>query len=169
MNFIISSFVDIPASNQNLVIYVPVHYDLSQIEYVAPFLSRYPGSKVFIYKWNGIYDEMRQHYESDEYKPYRLGVFDFTLDQLVHAVMSEDPRKQIVFLLTSSTAYLFGQYQRQLLSSLKNILPANRIWGLTTVGHCMYGCSSCKGNDHKVPVYFTRYFRKESVTSSSSQ
>lgn len=25
----------------------------------------------------------------------------------------------------------------------------------------MYGCSSCKGNDHKIPVYFTRYFRKE--------
>ncbi|ORZ36793.1 hypothetical protein BCR44DRAFT_1059890 [Catenaria anguillulae PL171] len=23
----------------------------------------------------------------------------------------------------------------------------------------MYGCMSCKGNDHKVPVYYTRYFK----------
>jgi hypothetical protein len=44
-----------------------------------------------------------------------------------------------------------------LFDSLKQSFP-DRILGSSVVGHCMYGCSSCKGNEHRLPIYFTRYF-----------
>lgn len=117
------------------VIYVPVHYDFSQLEYVAPFLQRFPGSKVFVYKWIGLRDPVRQHYLGDEYQSMNLGVYDFTLENLVSCVLNEDRGKKVVFLLTSSTAYAFGEYQREFLNILKEEMP-DRIWGITTVGHC---------------------------------
>ncbi|KAL7752727.1 hypothetical protein RI367_001729 [Sorochytrium milnesiophthora] len=167
-------------------IYVPVHYDFSQIEYVAPFLERFPGSKVFVYKWNGIRDKIVKYYrESTEYKHARLGVYDFSLKDIVKCILEEPVDKKVVFLLTTSMAYAFGPYQKQLLTLVKTELDTiadqlekeaqrdhdeqklhmakklrGKVWGVSVVGHCMYGCMSCKGNDHKVPVYYTRYFRK---------
>jgi hypothetical protein len=145
-----------------MVVYVPCHYDFSQVEYVAPFLERYHGSKIFIYKWNGLREKMREHYQSDEYKPYDVGVHDFSLENIVRCALQEKPGTQVVFLSTASMAYAFGEYMRQMLADVKAVL-GDRIWGFSVVGHCMYGCASCKGNDHKVPVYFTRYFRKQYV------
>jgi len=34
-----------------IAVYIPCNYDFSQLEYVAPFIEHYKGSKVFIYKW----------------------------------------------------------------------------------------------------------------------
>ncbi|KAJ1510161.1 hypothetical protein HMI54_004012 [Coelomomyces lativittatus] len=165
-------------------LYIPVHFDFSQIEYVAPFLEHYKGSKVFIYKWNGIREKIHKYYkESPEYKKSNLGVYDFTLKNIVKAIFEEPVDRKVVFLLTSSMAYAFGEYQRTLLNEIKSSFEKvaneyesdphssdelkaiakvlkNKIWGVSVIGHCMYGCMSCKGNDHKVPVYFTRYFLK---------
>ncbi|KAI9218669.1 Endonuclease/exonuclease/phosphatase [Blastocladiella britannica] len=174
-----------PADAFAVSIYTPVHYDFSQVEYVAPFLEQYPGSKVFIYKWNGIRDKMHEYYlKSQEYERASLGVYDFSLKQIVRCIVEEPVNRKVVFLLTTSMAYLFGQFQRDLLKAIKDALNAvadrmetegvrdgnvdvilrgkalrDKVWGVSVIGHCMYGCMSCKGNDHKVPVYYTRYFK----------
>jgi len=31
----------------------------------------------------------------------------------------------------------------------------DRILGTSVVGCCMYGCLSCKGNEHRLPIYFS--------------
>jgi len=145
-----------------VVIYAPFHSDFSQLEYVAPFFERFHGSKIFIYKTNGVHDIIRDHLLSPEYKEYNLGVHDFTLENLVFSIAHEDPKKRIVFLLTGSLGYTLTQYQVKIFDALKEIFP-DRVWGYSVVGHCMYGCSSCKGNEHRIPVYYTRYFRKQYV------
>jgi ABC-type uncharacterized transport system permease subunit len=44
-----------PANAFNLSVYVPVHYDFSQIEYVAPFLEQYQGTIIcLVYLPSGI-------------------------------------------------------------------------------------------------------------------
>ncbi|KAJ3359278.1 hypothetical protein GGF32_009487 [Allomyces javanicus] len=174
-----------PAEDFNVSIYVPVHYEFSQIEYVAPFLQQYRGSKVFIYKWNGIRDKITDYYlRSPEYAAADLSVYDFSLKYLLKAILDEPVGRKVVFLLTTSMAYSFGTYQRDLLLAVKSTLDAladteykagvatgdaariaraeeikNKVWGVSVIGHCLYGCNSCKGNDHKVPVYYTRYFK----------
>ncbi|KAI9178726.1 hypothetical protein H9P43_005388 [Blastocladiella emersonii ATCC 22665] len=164
-------------------IYVPVHADFSQIEYVAPFLEQYKGSKVFVYKWNGIRDKMLHYYtHSPEYQQAQLGVYDFSLKNIVQCILAEPPGRKVVFLLTASMAYFFGEYQRDLLRAVKSALDAladdlereangdpaalararelrGKVSGVSVVGHCSYGCASCKGNDHKVPIYWTRYVK----------
>lgn len=132
------------------IIYILVHYDFSQIEYVAPFLEKYK-SKVFIYNWHGLKQKMVDYYSLE------TKVFDFSLKNIIKCILEE--KDQVVFLQTASLAYGFGQYQKEALLLIKKLLP-ERVWGVSVIGHCMYGCMSCKGNDHKVPVYFTRYFKK---------
>ena len=144
----------------NLAIYVFCHYDFSQLEYVAPFFERHHGSKVFLYKWNGMYDKMKHHYLQQEYKDYDLQVYDFHLQTIIHSIANEPAGRKVVFLLTASTAYAFGQYQIEMLKSVKDAFP-DRVWGTSIVGHCMYGCMSCSGVEHKVPVYFSRYYRHQ--------
>ncbi len=130
-------------------------FDFSQVEFVAPFLQRY-GGKVFLYKWHTIKSKMA-HYYADKAQYPNVEIDDFSLGNIVRHVLSE--QKKVVFLLTASTAYPFGQYQRALLQKIKDRLP-DRIASINTIGHCMYGCASCKGADHKLPVYFTRYFNE---------
>ena len=154
-------------SPYNVVIYIPCHYDFSQLEYVAPFLERFHGSKVFIYKWHGLKDKIREHYLAEEYQKFNVGVYDFTLENMVSSILQEDPSKKVVFLSTASIAYAFGQYQRKVLAAVQEAV-GDRVWGSSVVGHCMYGCASCKGNDHKIPVYFTRYFRKQLTYDAST-
>lgn len=69
---------------------------------------------------------------------------------------------QVVFLLTGSMNLeygVFGPMQKMILKAIKNALP-ERVRGVNFIGHCMYGCACCSGAEHKVPLYFTRYFRK---------
>ncbi|KAI1307878.1 hypothetical protein EDD11_004380 [Mortierella claussenii] len=69
---------------------------------------------------------------------------------------------QIVFLLTGSMnpEYgIFGLTQKKILDAVKDALP-ERVKAVTVIGHCMYGCASCSGAEHKIPLYFTRYFNK---------
>lgn len=112
------------------------------MEFVAPFLAKFHGSKCFIYKWNGLKQKIRDHYLSPEYQAYGLKVYDFTLETIVSCILREEPGKKIVFLQTASLAYAFGQYQRKLLQSLADLFP-DRVHGVTAVGHCLYGCMSC--------------------------
>ncbi|KAF9194185.1 hypothetical protein BGZ51_000766 [Haplosporangium sp. Z 767] len=69
---------------------------------------------------------------------------------------------QIVFLLTGSMNPdygVFGLTQKKILEAIKVALP-ERVRAVNVIGHCMYGCASCSGVEHKVPLYFTRYFNK---------
>ncbi|KAF9585455.1 hypothetical protein BGW38_002318 [Lunasporangiospora selenospora] len=69
---------------------------------------------------------------------------------------------QVVFLLTGSMNPdygVFGLMQKQILDAVKEALP-ERVHAVNVIGHCMYGCASCSGVEHKVPLYFTRYFNK---------
>ncbi|KAF9113348.1 hypothetical protein BGX27_001737 [Mortierella sp. AM989] len=69
---------------------------------------------------------------------------------------------QVVFLLTGSMNPIhgvFGPMQKKILGVVKDILP-ERVRAVNVIGHCMYGCISCSGVEHKVPLYFTRYFNK---------
>jgi len=105
--------------NNHLSIYVPCHFDFSQVEYVAPFLCQYPRSKLFIYKWNGLYDKIKEHYLSEEYQKYELEVFDFTLQAIINCITKERPETRVVFLLTASMGYAFGVYQKILFTKIK--------------------------------------------------
>lgn len=69
---------------------------------------------------------------------------------------------QVVFLLTGSMNPdygVFGLTQKRILDAVKDALP-ERVRAVNVIGHCMYGCASCSGAEHKVPLYFTRYFNK---------
>ncbi|KAG0212969.1 hypothetical protein BGX33_003241 [Mortierella sp. NVP41] len=69
---------------------------------------------------------------------------------------------QVVFLLTGSMNPdygVFGLTQKRILDAVKDVLP-ERVRAVNVIGHCMYGCASCSGAEHKVPLYFTRYFNK---------
>ncbi|ORZ36794.1 hypothetical protein BCR44DRAFT_1059926 [Catenaria anguillulae PL171] len=118
-----TEFHPLAADAFSVSIYVPVHYEYSQVEYVAPFLEQYKGSKVFVYKWNGRRDKMIEYYStSPEYTNAQLGVYDFTLQNIISCILDEPPEKKVVFLLTASMAYCFGEYQRNLLKSVKSTL-----------------------------------------------
>ena len=86
----------------------------------------------------------------------------------VHSVSSNNsdayPKKQhqVVFLLTASMNPDYGTFglaQKKILEAIKDALP-ERVRAVNVIGHCMYGCASCSGVEHKVPLYFTRYFNK---------
>lgn len=86
----------------------------------------------------------------------------------VHSVSSNssdaNPKKQhqVVFLLTASMNADYGTFgltQKKILEAIKDALP-ERVRAVNIIGHCMYGCASCSGVEHKVPLYFTRYFNK---------
>jgi len=69
---------------------------------------------------------------------------------------------QVVFLLTASMNVDYGTFgltQKKILDAVKEALP-ERVRAVNVIGHCMYGCASCSGVEHKVPLYFTRYFNK---------
>jgi hypothetical protein len=69
---------------------------------------------------------------------------------------------QVVFLLTASMNVDYGAFgltQKKILEAVKEALP-ERVRTVNVIGHCMYGCASCSGVEHKVPLYFTRYFNK---------
>jgi len=140
------------SSEFDVVCYIPCHYDYSQVEHVAPFLERF-GGKVFMYKWNSVQHKLSKYY-SDNYGS-QVSVHKFSLASILRNIMNE--KKKVVFLLTASMAYPFGSYQKQLLQIIHKRLP-DKVAGVSVIGHCLYGCMSCKGADHKIPVYFTRYF-----------
>ncbi|KAF9403072.1 hypothetical protein BGX21_007230 [Mortierella sp. AD011] len=69
---------------------------------------------------------------------------------------------QVVFLLTGlmNPDYgVFGLMQKKILNVVKDLLP-ERVRAVNVIGHCMYESASCSGIEHKVPLYFTRYFNK---------
>ncbi|KAF9570724.1 hypothetical protein EC968_001455 [Mortierella alpina] len=77
---------------------------------------------------------------------------------------NSEAKKQhkVVFLLTGSMNPdygVFGLTQKLILTAIKDAMP-ERIQAVNVIGHCMYGCASCSGVEHKVPLYFTRYFNK---------
>ncbi|KAG0253716.1 hypothetical protein DFQ27_007257 [Actinomortierella ambigua] len=74
----------------------------------------------------------------------------------------EDPQPQVVFLLMASMNPDYGAFgltQKRILEAVKDALP-ERVCSVNIIGHCMYGCASCSGVEHKVPLYFTRYFNR---------
>ncbi|KAG0203668.1 hypothetical protein BGX28_004112 [Mortierella sp. GBA30] len=69
---------------------------------------------------------------------------------------------QVVFLLTAAMDPDYGTFgltQKKILDAVKDALP-EQVRAVNVIGHCMYGCASCSGVEHKVPLYFTRYFNK---------
>ncbi|KAG0031985.1 hypothetical protein BGZ81_000155 [Podila clonocystis] len=199
--------------NHKVKIFIPCHYDLSQVETCAPFLDRY-GGVVLVYDWNVAKDVITEYYrrqypdgwvkvlpfslrnimDSIKHLDHRLNRYDpptptptspggnqgqtsssTTLANgsngsisSVHSVSSNSsdacPKKQhqVVFLLTASMNPDYGTFgltQKKILDAIKDALP-QRVRAVNIIGHCMYGCASCSGVEHKVPLYFTRYFNK---------
>ncbi len=106
--------------DSNIAIYVACHYDYSQLEYVGPFLERFAGAKVFIYKWNGLYEEMKKHYSSSEYEAYLTKVYDFSLQAIVNCLVEDALNgRRVVFLMTAGMSYSFGKYQKRLFQLVK--------------------------------------------------
>ena len=84
--------------------------------------------------------------------------------------------RQVVWLLTASTSYLFGAVQKSLCGirfrfvcfiaaslttlaeTLQRVFP-HIIRDVFEVGHCMYGCQSCGIHEHNLPLKFTRFVR----------
>ncbi|KAK3825788.1 MAG: Endonuclease/exonuclease/phosphatase [Benniella sp.] len=213
--------------NHKVKIFLPCHYDLSQVETCAPFLDRY-GGVVFVYDWNVAKDTITDYYRR-QYPDGWVKVVPFSLRNILDAIKNldhrlyryEDKRQQcngsmlndcgqpqqfastsmtaaspivpsngsvnsvssmgsfsstsssnyhiearqqhqVVFLLTGSMNPdygVFGLTQKRILDAIQEALP-ERVRAVNVIGHCMYGCASCSGVDHKVPLYFTRYFNK---------
>ncbi|KAG0079029.1 hypothetical protein BGZ90_003738 [Linnemannia elongata] len=189
--------------NHKVKIFIPCHYDLSQVETCAPFLDRY-GGVVFVYDWNVAKDTIMDYYRR-QYPDGWVKVVPFSLRNILDAIKNldhrlersplshtEDPigstngsnaslysvsspggtsssalyeakrQHQVVFLLTGSMNPdygVFGLTQKRILDAVKDALP-ERVRAVNVIGHCMYGCASCSGAEHKVPLYFTRYFNK---------
>ncbi|KAG0337007.1 hypothetical protein BG000_005911 [Podila horticola] len=198
--------------NHKVKIFIPCHYDLSQVETCAPFLDRY-GGVVFVYDWNVAKDVITEYYRR-QYPDGWVKVLPFSLRNImdsikhldhrldrydpptptptspggnqgqtssgtlangssgsissVHSVSSNNsdayPKKQhqVVFLLTASMNPDYGTFgltQKKILDAIKDALP-ERVRAVNIIGHCMYGCASCSGVEHKVPLYFTRYFNR---------
>ncbi|KAF9126752.1 hypothetical protein BGW39_006377 [Mortierella sp. 14UC] len=191
--------------NHKVKIFIPCHYDLSQVEICAPFLDRY-GGVVFVYDWNVAKENITDYYRR-QYPDGWVKVLPFSLRNILSAIKNLDHRlerplpgsqdttantsgsntsltcgtspggtsgngssilceakrqHQVVFLLTGSmnSDYgVFGLTQKRILDAVKDALP-ERVRAVNVIGHCMYGCASCSGVEHKVPLYFTRYFNK---------
>ena len=118
----------------NVSVYVPCHFDYSQLEYVAPFLLRH-GGKVFMYRWHTHKPRMEA-----AFRQLAVPVLPFTLEALVRAVFSET--RPVVFLLTAAVGneHGFGASQHRFLSALQGLFP-DRIRAVSVVGHCMYSCA----------------------------
>ncbi|KAF8985829.1 hypothetical protein BGZ52_009925 [Haplosporangium bisporale] len=192
--------------NHKVKIFIPCHYDLSQVETCAPFLDRY-GGVVFVYDWNVAKDVITEYYrrqypdgwvkvlpfslrnimDSIKHLDHRLDRYDPIPTPMspggqgqsssttlangssgsinsVHSISSNSsdayPKKQhqVVFLLTASMNPDYGTFgltQKKILEAIKDALP-ERVRAVNVIGHCMYGCASCSGVEHKVPLYFTR-------------
>ncbi|KAF9953311.1 hypothetical protein BGZ72_005498 [Mortierella alpina] len=79
-----------------------------------------------------------------------------------HHASEAKKQHKVVFLLTGSMNPdygVFGLTQKLILTAVKDAMP-ERVHAVNVIGHCMYGCASCSGVEHKVPLYFTRYFNK---------
>ncbi|KAF9979240.1 hypothetical protein BGZ65_006700, partial [Modicella reniformis] len=211
--------------NHKVKIFLPCHYDLSQVETCAPFLDRY-GGVVFVYDWNVAKDAITDYYRR-QYSDGWVKVMPFSLRNILDAIKNLDHRLhrydnksqlqlsatefatsptspislamaatspatgsnsslntlastgssnsissnyhvearkqyQVVFLLTGcmNPDYgVFGPTQKMIMNAVKGALP-ERVRAVNIIGQCMYGCASCSGVEHKVPLYFTRYFNK---------
>ncbi len=122
-------------------------FDFSQVEFVAPFLQRF-GGKVFLYKWHSVKQKMTDYYADKSQYP-NVAVEEFSLTNIVRHVLAEE--KQVVFLMTASTAYHFGQYQYQLLLKLKQSMP-DRIAGVSTA-RLPLPMETRRSNIFFVPIY----------------
>jgi len=140
-------------NQKDVVFYLPIHSNLSQVESTLPFLTQY-GGKVFIYNWNDAKEKMTEFYNKNF--PF-VKLFDFTRDILIQELIQET--KKVVFLITAALSYCFGTSQLSFLQLLQQEMP-DKIIDIFAIGHCLYGCNSCK-NHHNIPIYFTRYYRGE--------
>mmetsp|Transcript_27904 Transcript_27904/g.39321 ORF Transcript_27904/g.39321 Transcript_27904/m.39321 type:complete len:1031 (-) Transcript_27904:63-3155(-) len=145
-------------STDDIVFYVPVHSNFSQVEHTAAFLSDYP-SKLFIYQWNSAIKQIIEYYSQKEWSKIE-GIFSFSVEQLVECLQEDSkqhPARKVVVLLTASPNYSFGAAQKLFFTTLQKHFPI--IKDVFFVGHCLFGCQSCGIHEHSVPVYFTRFIR----------
>ncbi|KAF9969361.1 hypothetical protein BGZ73_008298 [Actinomortierella ambigua] len=178
---------DIPV--HKIKVFIPFHSDFSQLETCAPFLDRY-GGVILIYDWNVAKDAITKYYEQ-HYPDGWVKVIPFSLRNILHAIQhidrrtlrSEaaspietvstdevDTRPQVVFLLMASMNPDYGAFgltQKRILEAVRDALP-ERVCAVNVIGHCMYGCASCSGVEHKVPLYFTRYFNQSLPYTANS-
>eukprot|EP00048_Salpingoeca_helianthica_P010567 m.151542 g.151542 ORF g.151542 m.151542 type:complete len:687 (+) comp15094_c1_seq4:61-2121(+) len=132
--------------------YVPVHSVAS--EQVAAFLSRaQTTSKIFIYPFHTDFEVLETYYQQN----FRVVVYPFTFESVVRELQADtDAHRDVAVLLTSSGNYVFGSLQRILFDRLKLSFPC--LVDVFGVGHCLYGCTSCSHHEHRVPLYFTRFY-----------
>ncbi|PRP81878.1 tubulin--tyrosine ligase-like protein 12 [Planoprotostelium fungivorum] len=141
----------------DLVMYVPLHSNLGQVEHTAAFLTDYP-SKLFLYEWNTGQASVVKFY-SDPYWKKIEAVTPFSVSNLLLCLEEErKAKRRVVFLLTSSINYSFGNAQQSFFEILKSEYP-DVIADIFSVGHCLFGCQSCGIREHNVPVYLTRFHK----------
>lgn len=138
----------------HVTFYVPCHFDQSQVESIAPFLEDW-GGKIFMYQWHPSSSKMLKYWKENFPK---LEIETFSVESLVKSLVNET--RKVIFLLTASLApeFAFGRLQVKLFTLLKQAFP-EVIADVAAIGHCMYGCYSCSSSQHKIPLYFTRFFR----------
>ncbi|UJR28750.1 hypothetical protein I4U23_009977 [Adineta vaga] len=139
-------------SKAKVTFFVPYHTGYAHAELIHSFAS-YTDVHLFIYKWNPARQRVTEYFSNEN----QIYCHEFTLNNLLLQINNEKHRK-VVFLLTASTNYLFGQLQLRLFRLLQQYIPS--IIDVYPIGHCMYGCQSCAyAYTHCLPITFTNYIR----------
>jgi len=137
---------------ENLTFFVPYHTGYAHAELIQSFAS-FTDVHLFIYKWNPARERVKDYFSNFK----QIHLHDFSIDTILDQITQQNHRK-IVFLLTASTNYLFGQIQLRLFRILQQYIPS--IIDVYPVGHCMYGCQSCAyAYTHCLPITFTNYIQ----------
>lgn len=140
--------------SEKLTFFIPYHTGYAHADLIQSF-SSYTDIHLFIYKWNPAYQRMKEYFSNKN----QIHVHEFSIDNILNEIIQEKNRK-IVFLLTASTNYLFGQIQLRLFRTIQQYIPS--IIDVYPVGHCMYGCQSCAyAYTHCLPITFTNYIQKK--------
>ncbi|CAF1455173.1 unnamed protein product [Adineta ricciae] len=138
--------------SDKITFFVPYHTGYAHAELVRSF-SSYTDVHLFIYKWNPARQRIQEHFSTEN----RIFCHEFSLDNILAEINNKNHRR-VVFLLTASTNYLFGQLQLRLFRILQQYIPS--IIDVYPIGHCMYGCQSCAyAYTHCLPITFTNYIR----------
>eukprot|EP01107_Rhizomastix_libera_P000963 TRINITY_DN11799_c0_g1_i2.p1 TRINITY_DN11799_c0_g1~~TRINITY_DN11799_c0_g1_i2.p1 ORF type:complete len:1030 (-),score=262.54 TRINITY_DN11799_c0_g1_i2:30-3119(-) len=149
--------------SQNVVYYIPVHTNTAQAEHTAPFIEG-GNAKIFVYGgFNTEHDKMVSFYGSASWASH-AAVYDFSVARIIQCVALE--QRKIVFLITASTNFGFGRAQAKCFETIKSMFPT-KVIDVVCLGHCMFGCESCGLHEHNIPIFFSRYFRKQLQYGSS--
>ncbi len=140
---------------KNIVLYIPFHSDLSQVENLIPFFRNFK-CKVFIYKWNDAFDYMMKYF------PEKMGAPAFALstEAILEELDKETGNVVIMRTGTASPLYVYGKWQRKYFDAFQEFYP--QIIDILSIGHCMEHstCDACDSDIGHIPIKMTAYQTK---------